>query len=113
MSSKTLGAACGALALLAAAPALGQQDMSNMAGMTPSAPATPSAEATGVVKRVNAKAGSVTLHHGPIAALGWPAMTMTFKADPALLKGVKSGQTVRFTVKPSGEGGEITAITPQ
>lgn len=100
---------------LAATPALAQHDMSNMPGMAPSAPAANSATAdgTGVVKSLNAKAGAVTLHHGPIAALGWPAMTMTFKADPALLKGVKAGQAVKFTVRPSGDSGEITAIAPQ
>lgn len=99
-----------ALTLLMASPALAQ-------GAAP-APVAPAASAqtgdgSGVVKAVDAKAGSVTLHHSPIVALGWPAMTMTFKADPAILKGLKPGQAVKFTVKESGDSGEVLAISPQ
>ncbi|WP_211467170.1 copper-binding protein [Collimonas silvisoli] len=35
-------------------------------------------EATGVVKAVDTTKGSVTLAHGPVKSLNWPAMTMTF-----------------------------------
>ena len=73
--------------------------------------AAPAGDGAGVVRAVNAKAGKVTLHHGPIAALGWPAMTMTFKAEPALLKDLKVGQSVKFTVGPDGD--ELRAISPQ
>jgi Cu(I)/Ag(I) efflux system protein CusF len=34
--------------------------------------------ATGVVKAVDTAKGSVTLAHGPVKSLNWPAMTMTF-----------------------------------
>ena len=65
-------------------------------------------QGTGVVKGVNAKGGTVTLHHGPIAALKWPAMTMTFKASADVLKSAKSGQKVKFTLNPRGN--EIVAL---
>ena len=65
-------------------------------------------QGTGVVKGVNAKGGTVTLHHGPIAALKWPAMTMTFKASADVLKSAKSGQKVKFTLNPNGN--EIVAL---
>ncbi len=40
---------------------------------------------------------SVTLSHQPVPAIGWPAMTMTFKlADPALANGIKVGDRVAF-----------------
>ena len=40
---------------------------------------------------------SVTLSHQPVPAIGWPAMTMTFKlADPALAQGVKVGDRMAF-----------------
>ena len=71
------------------------------------------AEGSGVVKAVDAKAGKVTLHHGPITALGWPAMTMTFKAAPSLLTAIKPGQSVKFTLKPTDGSGEVVAIAPQ
>lgn len=55
----------------------------------------------GTVKKL--KADAITLQHGPIANLGMPAMTMTFKADASLLKGVKVGDPVRFAVEQRGE----------
>lgn len=55
---------------------------------------------TGVVKKIDARAGTVTIDHGPIKALNWGAMTMPFKvADPNLLKGVKVGAKVSFQLK--------------
>lgn len=93
-------------------PALAQQhDMGAMAGMDMKASAPAGAQGAGVIKALDLKAGSVTLQHGPIAALKWPAMTMAFKADPSLLKTVKVGQKVTFTVKP-GATPEVIAIAP-
>lgn len=60
---------------------------------------------------MDAKAGAITLHHGPIAALGWPAMTMTFKASPEALQAAKVGQTVSFTLKTPEN--QVVAIQPQ
>jgi len=57
------------------------------------------AEGTGVVRAVNAQGGTLTLAHEPIAALGWPAMTMEFRAQSAsLLDGVSVGQRVHFVL---------------
>ena len=66
-----------------------------------------------VVKAIDTKAGTLTIQHGPIAAVSWPAMTMTFKAKPAtLLKGLKVGQTIAFDCNVQGMKAEITAIRP-
>ena len=47
----------------------------------------------GTVDSVDAKAGTVSLNHGAIASLKWPAMTMEFKAaNPALLKDAEAGR---------------------
>lgn len=103
-----------AIAVLAvSSPALAQadHDMSKMPSMTMAAPA--GAQGSGVVKKIDAKAGAVTLQHGPIAALSWPAMTMAFKADAAQLKSVKVGQAVTFTVKTGGGAPEVVAIQPK
>ncbi len=106
-----------ALALLAAAPATAQdmKGMSDMPGMTKSArPAVKTGTATGVVTAIDTKANTVTINHGPIPAVSWPAMTMTFKATtPVLLKDVKVGEKVAFDVKIAGASNEVTSIKPQ
>jgi Cu(I)/Ag(I) efflux system protein CusF len=57
------------------------------------------AEGQGVVRAVNAQQGTVTLAHEPIAALGWPAMTMAFRVRSAdMLNGVSVGARVHFVL---------------
>ena len=103
----------GALILTAAAGAAAAQDMQNMNGMS-SAPAAKHGQATGVIKAIDAKAGTLTIQHGPIPGVGWPAMTMTFAAKPAaLLKGLKVGQTIDFDTTVRGSTAEVTAIRPK
>lgn len=97
-----------ALALLAVAPATAQT-MDGHAGHDMSAASETSAQGTGVIRKLDIKTGAITLQHGPIQALGWPAMTMPFRAAPELLSGLKVGQSVAFTVQP-GEPPVITAI---
>ncbi|MEI6557616.1 MAG: copper-binding protein [Rhodospirillaceae bacterium] len=64
-----------------------------------------SAPATGTVTAVDAAKSVITLSHGPIPALGWPAMTMAFGTAPAVdLNRVKAGDTVAFTVAKTPEG---------
>lgn len=54
---------------------------------------------TGKVNKVDAAKHVVNLTHGPIPALGWPAMTMDFGVAPAIdLSTLKVGDTVSFTV---------------
>lgn len=66
-------------------------------------------QGTGVVKSIDAAAGKVTIAHGPIAALNWPAMTMAFSASPQLLAAAKEGQRVRFEFT-QGEGGSTLTV---
>ena len=73
-------------------------------------PAT--ADGVGVVQAIDQKTGTITLHHGPIPAMKWPAMTMTFKASTDVLKAAKTGEKVKFTLKPTGASGEVIAIQP-
>jgi Cu(I)/Ag(I) efflux system protein CusF len=50
-----------------------------MSHMHHSAPTEQQAvSATGVVKLIDMDAQKITIEHGPIAALNWPAMTMRF-----------------------------------
>jgi len=87
-------AAVGALALAGAASAQEAHDHSAQHAHA-SAPAA--VQAAGIVRGVDAKAGTVTLEHEAIPALNWPAMTMPFKvSDAALLNDLKVGAKVRF-----------------
>lgn len=71
------------------------------------------AKGTGTVTTVDATAGTITVDHGPIPEANWPAMTMGFKAAPALAQSVKAGDKVAFDLKLENGGGEITAIRKQ
>lgn len=66
---------------------------------------------SGVVTAIDFKTAKITIQHGPIAALGWPAMTMAFVATPrALIKGVKVGQRIDFAMRMRRSTAEVTAI---
>src|SRR3546814_1691553 len=82
-----------ALGLAACDPA---QPTAPAADTTPSetqaASAITHAKGTGTVTAIDSAAGKITLDHGPIAELQWPAMTMAFDAPPALLTAVKRSE---------------------
>lgn len=107
-----VSAAAAALAAVLAAPAMAADNMSNMKGMPMDASASAkTGHAIGVVTAMDAKAKTITIKHGPIPGVGWPAMTMTFKATPAsLIQKVKVGEKVSFDVKVQGQNNEVTAI---
>lgn len=70
------------------------------------------AQGEGIVKAINPGKQQVTLSHGPIEALGWPAMTMPFKVtDAKLLEGIRVGDGVRFEL--GGPDNAITRIVPK
>ena len=67
--------------------------------------------ASGVVVEID-KDG-ITLDHGPVPALKWPAMTMPFQwAQPALAQGLKVGQRVEFSFRQQGDDHIVTRIQP-
>jgi Cu(I)/Ag(I) efflux system periplasmic protein CusF len=65
---------------------------------------------SGTVTAVDATAGKITLDHGAIPAVDWPAMKMGFSAKPDLLKGIAVGDKVDFDLTVTGNAGEVTAI---
>lgn len=82
----------------------------SMASPASSVPSTPAAAPTlvhvgqGKVESVDADA--ITISHGPIATLKWPAMTMSFgKPGPKAFGDIKVGDTVRFEFKEGGPSG--------
>lgn len=78
-------------------------------------PAAVGHQAEGTIEELDLKAGTITLNHGAIASLKWPAMSMEFQvANPALLSSIKVGMAVKFEFveRKAGEW-VITRITPQ
>ena len=68
-------------------------------------------KAKGTIKKVDAKAGVVTLAHGPVPSLNWPPMTMGFKvSDQALLGKLAEGQSVEFEFVQTGKDYMVTAV---
>lgn len=51
---------------------------------------------TGKIKKIDAKAGKVTIIHGPLAKLDMPAMTMVFRADEEMIAKMSEGQDIEF-----------------
>jgi Cu(I)/Ag(I) efflux system membrane fusion protein len=67
-------------------------------------------ESVGRVEQIGP--ASVTLSHQPVPAIGWPAMTMTFKlADPALAQGVKAGDRVAFAFDQPPAGPTVRRLS--
>jgi len=74
----------------------------------------PSHRAQARVEAIDADESSVTLEHGPVDTLKWPAMTMDFKlADRAMLAGLLPGASVsiEFEERAPGEF-VVTRIAP-
>lgn len=71
---------------------------------------------TGEVKAVDKDGGKITLKHGAInsATVKMSPMTMAFPVkDAALLKNVKVGDTVKFTVENVNGNATVTILKPQ
>ncbi|WP_299309627.1 copper-binding protein [uncultured Croceicoccus sp.] len=63
----------------------------------------------GTVTAVDAE--KITIDHGPIPEVNWPAMTMAFEADETAREAVAVGDAVTFAFRKTDSGGEITSIT--
>lgn len=67
-------------------------------------------KANGTVTKVDRIANKVTIAHGPVQSLKWPAMTMNFVVkDKALLDGLSSGKKVEFEFVQQGRDYVITS----
>ena len=110
---KTIIIFAAALALTAcnkAADAPAKPAASNdMASMDMSA-AAKTGTGSGKITELDKAGGKITIAHGPIPAVGWPEMTMGFKADPKMLESVAVGDQVNFTLSLKGNDGTVTAL---
>jgi RND family efflux transporter MFP subunit len=86
-----------------------------IASAAPGKPPVVGHRAEGTVKAVDAKAGTVSIAHGPVETLKWPGMTMDFKpANSALLADLKPGAGIAFEfVERSPGEWVITKVTPR
>jgi Cu(I)/Ag(I) efflux system protein CusF len=111
---KSLNTAIITIALAIPAAAFAQADRMQEMGMGHPAKETKAAvhHATGVVKSVDVGNGTVTLEHGPVKTLNWPAMTMRFGVkDKRLLDKLRAGQRVEVEFQGQGGGYVITSTT--
>lgn len=92
-------------------PGMKMEDMP-MQGMQmkQAAQQAPTAKASGTVKAIDTEKSTVTIAHGPVAALSWPAMTMGFSATAQQLAGLKVGDPVAFEFQAEGMAATITSI---
>lgn len=81
------------------------------AGAQAAAQASAAAKLTaGEVRKVDAEQGKLTIKHGPIENLAMPAMTMVFKAEADLLKGVKAGDKILFRAEQRETGFTVVKL---
>ena len=86
----------------------------DMASMDMSAASkTGSGSGSGKVTELDKAGGKITIEHGPIPAVGWPEMTMGFKADPKIISDLAVGDQVDFTLSLKGNDETVTAIAKQ
>lgn len=80
------------------------------AGQTGAAPAHAAYSASGEVTAVSSD--EITISHGPVPDLEWPAMTMTFRASRAdMLAEVAPGDQVSFSFRQTDGGYVLTSLT--
>lgn len=61
--------------------------------------------------KVSAVAGNqVTIDHGPIEGIDWPAMTMTFTAPGWMANGIAAGDEVSFSFRQEGGAYTLTSL---
>jgi Cu(I)/Ag(I) efflux system protein CusF len=102
-----------AAASTATIPATPMSSSMPMADQSEAKMAGTAASATGVVKAIDPVAKTITLDHGAVAALNWPAMVMTFKTGDVDVSSIKPGDHVAFEFTSTGMDGTLTKIDRQ
>jgi len=69
----------------------------------------PVAKAEGTIKSINSEKQTVTIAHGAVPAVQWPAMTMAFSVTEDQLTGLTAGDRVSFSFRL--EGGRATIVS--
>lgn len=104
----------GALALSLVVAACGEQNAGTENRQV--ADSGPAASQAGQVYSAAGKVAAitgdqVTIAHGPVEGIGWPAMTMTFRAGSAdMTRGVSAGDEVSFAFRQDGSAYVLTLL---
>ena len=99
-------------ALVHAGEMKGMEMKGDMKGMEMSKgePAKGTHKATGVVKKADPKASTVTIDHEPVKSMNWPAMSMTFQVkDKALMDKLTTNKKVEVEFEQRGKDYVITS----
>lgn len=89
-----------------------ESNNNNMSSMSMSS-AEKMAKGSGYVTAIDVSNGKITLNHGPIAELSWPAMNMAFAAKSEMLSGIVVGDRVTFEFMWNGTSGQLSSIKKQ
>lgn len=114
MNSYYLGSAV-ALSLLLAACGENRTAATNTQAESESGPeASQPAEVHSAAGTIQSVVGDqVTIAHGPVASLGWPAMTMTFTAPDGMASAARAGSSVDFSFRQAGSTYVLASLTPR
>lgn len=105
MKHQLFAAAAAALTLAGCGP----QEESETQANAPAAEAARTYSGTGKVTAISGD--QVTIAHGPIEAIGWPAMTMSFRAgSPEMAQGVSVGDRIFFAFRQDGGAYTLTSL---
>ena len=83
----------------------GQNHQDSITSEQPASASRMTHRGKGTIKAIDFAHATVTLAHGPIESLQWPAMTMDFRfLEPALLQSFKPGQQISFEMAEESAG---------
>jgi Cu(I)/Ag(I) efflux system protein CusF len=105
MKYSTMAAAMTALALAGC----GQQPKSETQANVPATETSQTYSGTGAITAI--AGDQVSIKHGPIAGIGWPAMTMTFTAPAEVGQGANVGEQVDFSFRKNGSAYQLTSLS--
>ena len=113
MNIRLFGGAIALSLLLAACGEYKNAAPENRSGAEATPAAPQAGESYSAAGEVTAIAGDqVTIAHGPVEGIGWPAMTMTFRAgSPEMVQGVSVGDRVSFAFRQDGGAYILTSIS--
>src|SRR3546814_13245550 len=96
----------GQFLVVSAASLAGIGDRLEAAAPTADEAAARLARGTGTIQSLDPTQRRITIAHGPIPTMSWPAMTMTFGVrDAEMLRGFKRGDRVAFAFTHTTQGG--------
>ncbi|MFL9811756.1 copper-binding protein [Stutzerimonas sp. VN223-3] len=70
----------------------------------------PVMRASGTIEALDRERGVVTIAHGPVPALKWPASTMEFQARREQLDGLSVGDAVQIGFQSEGDEAALVSI---